>query len=216
MRKASALVWMYVLPVAGYFLLAARMSPYLVDRYVMPLFPFVVSGLIFGLAAVLQSLEGGAESSAGNRTCRKCVGPYTRALCGILVLWQAVGLFRYDGSYQYQGYAVQEQTAAEYADCPCICVYEGVGYYENLMEFTYYDKTLLVKPQELAQRTDKASIEECSRIVLLVKPEADLGQVTEIMEQEYGFRPGKWLFRESVHGDVAIIFENARYSIAKE
>lgn len=83
MRKTSALVWMYVLPAAGYFLLAARMSPYLVDRYVMPLFPFVVSGLIFGLAAVLQSLEGGAENRAGNGTRRQCVGLYTLSLIHI-------------------------------------------------------------------------------------------------------------------------------------
>lgn len=33
--------WMLMVPVAGYFLLASRMSPYLVDRYIMPLFPFV-------------------------------------------------------------------------------------------------------------------------------------------------------------------------------
>lgn len=32
---------MLMVPVAGYFLLASRMSPYLVDRYIMPLFPFV-------------------------------------------------------------------------------------------------------------------------------------------------------------------------------
>lgn len=36
-----------IVPVIGYFLLASRMSPYLVDRYVMPLFP---------LAALLLAL----------------------------------------------------------------------------------------------------------------------------------------------------------------
>lgn len=35
----AGILSLLIVPVIGYFLLASRMSPYLVDRYVMPLFP---------------------------------------------------------------------------------------------------------------------------------------------------------------------------------
>ena len=141
----GGLLWcLFLLPVAGYFLLAARMSPYLVDRYIMPLFPFVVLAgvLLFGRL-------GYGMRKWGKRHCMPLV------FSGILVVCQMIGLVQYDGSYMYRGYGLQRQASENYAYLPCICVYEGVGYYENLLEFTNYQKTLLVKPEELKNRKDK-------------------------------------------------------------
>lgn len=195
--KAGLLWCLFLLPAAGYFLLAARMSPYLVDRYIMPLFPFVV------LAGVLLlGRLGYGMRRWGKRHCMPLV------FSGILVVCQIIGLVQYDGSYMYRGYDVQRQASETYAYLSCICVYEGVGYYENLLEFANYQKTLLVKPEELKDRKDKDSIEELQQVVLLIKEEVDGDSILEQMEMEYGFRVQSELWQgQSVHGDIAYLLE---------
>lgn len=199
-KKGNGILWMLFLPVAGYFLLAARMSPYLVDRYMMPIFPFVAFG---GVLIILTVLEG-AGSRQKEETKRSGLWQYRIGLgiWGLLLLIQIIGFFQYDGAYLYTGYALQQRMAKENASCPCICVYEGVGYYENLTEFMHYEKTLLVKPEEFAGRKDKASIASLDKVVLLVKPGVDFTEAARILE-EYGFVLDEMLWRGGVHGDTA-------------
>ena len=203
-QKQKGIWWMLCIPVPGYFLLVSRMSPYLVDRYMMPIFPFVillVSALLMqGLAWLLPERMAGRER--GKQAVILAVG-------GLLTIWQFAGILHYDGTYLYTGYAAQEAVARAYSDVPCICVYEGVGYYENLIEFTSYEKTLLVKPEELSQRRDKESVTSLDRVVVLLKPGVDDAGIAQTMQEEYGFTLEKWLFLESVHGDRAALFTKA-------
>ncbi len=201
-EKTAALL-LFVIPAAGYFLLAARMSPYLVDRYIMPLFPFAVFG---GVLIVLKWLE-----DMGQVWKEKGRNKWKLFVWGALLLVQIAGLVSYDGTYLYKGYAKQEKFAAEHASLPCICVYEGVGYYENLPEFTHYEKTLLVKTAELSGRKDKESIMNLPEAAVLVKPGADWEQVRAIMEQDYGFTLKETVLSgEGAHGDILSVFEKAR------
>uniref|UniRef100_UPI004055A02B hypothetical protein n=1 Tax=Acetatifactor sp. TaxID=1872090 RepID=UPI004055A02B len=193
--EKKPLLWMLTIPMVGFFLLAARMSPYLVDRYIMPLFPFVVlSGilLLFGLAVKV----------AEKCNCKNIIFVF----CGCLLFCQLWNVIRYDGEYLYSGYEIQTQMAESMSEYPCICVYDGVGYYENLVEFAGYEKTLLVTKPELENRQDIASITELDSLVLLVKTNVDMEQVIEIMEEKYGFVPEKSVIRGvGVHGDNVLL-----------
>lgn len=200
-KKQIEAVLLLVVPVAGYFLLASRMSPYLVDRYIMPLFPFVTLVGAFLLTITIVKSEQCFVKTESKKKLAEA------AVCILVILLQGGSLLCYDGTYLYKGYAAQEQLAEEYANIPCICVYEGVGYYENLPEFTHYQKTLLVKPSELLERKDKASVEELSGVVVLVKPGADSEQVSAIMKAEYGFAVKEQLLADGVHGDRIFLFE---------
>lgn len=192
-----------VIPAAGYFLLAARMSPYLVDRYIMPVFPFAVFVGVLIAAKWLEDMSGIWKEKAGNA--------WRLFVWSVLLLAQLAGLAAYDGSYLYQGYAGQEQFAAEHASLPCICVYEGVGYYENLPEFTHYEKTLLVKTAELSKRKDKESVRSLPEVAVLVKPGADWEQVQAVMEEDYGFVLKETVLSgEGAHGDILTVFERVR------
>lgn len=150
-------------PVAGYFLLAARMSPYLVDRYIMPVFPF--ASLLLMLV-IFRLIEKTYHVYPERQTKRLAV-----VVCQILILFQLWNLVCYDGSYLYEGYDFQRRFAEENAEYPCICIYDGVGYYENLLEFASYDKSLLLTLEELENRVDRESIEELDQVVVLVKGE---------------------------------------------
>ncbi len=194
-NKAPCL-WLLLLPVAGYFLLSARMSPYLVDRYIMPLFPFVMLAgalLLVGMAYYL-------ERKSGERNILLVV-------CSAVVIAQLWQLLHYDGSYLYQGYEEQLQVAESYEGYPCICVYDGVGYYENLPEFTHYGQALLVKQDELANRQDTQSITSLEQVVVLLKVNADREAVTEILLEAYGFTLKEELLTDGVHGDTILLFE---------
>jgi len=196
--KGAQILWMLLFPMAGYFFMAARMSPYLVDRYIMPLFPFAALTTAAAVFVLLRALEKNFRKEA-----RRGLMP---AVCVMLVLFQIYGLWRYDGSYLYQGYELQEAVTREYSRLPCICVYEGVGYYENLIEFTYYDKSLLVTYEELKNRKDRQSIEELDRVAVLIKREADPLKVLELLTDSYGFEvEGMGWRAQGVHGDELFI-----------
>ncbi len=183
---------MLLLPAAAYFLLAARMSPYLVDRYLMPLFP--LAALCLALLAVGFVYLG-----------RYKKGGYL-FVCGAAALWPLLGLLGYGGDYLYLGYEDQRKLAEEYAALPCVCVYQGVGYYENLPEFTEYERTLLLKPEELAERRDRAGIREAGETVFLFKPGVDVEETMEVLRREYGLTLEEWLLEEGVHGDRIGLF----------
>lgn len=194
-RNRVAYVCMLVLPTVGYFLLAARMSPYLVDRYIMAVFPFaILTGtlLLMGAACYVERKSGEIN--------------IIPVVFGVLLALQLFRLVQYDGTYLYRGYAEQKQLAEEYGEYPCICVYDGVGYYENLLEFTQYEKTLLVTADELAGRVETQSIMELDSVMVLMKQTVDVMKVCEILTEKYGFVMAEDLLSDSVYGDALCLF----------
>lgn len=166
--RGREICWMLLLPPAGYFLLAAKMSPYLVDRYVMPVFPFLsmlLAGVLAGLAG--RIFGAGKEGRRKRGVLLFCIA------CGLA----ALQVRAYDGEYLYRGYEGQLETAVRYRELPCICVYEGYGFYDNLLEFQTYERTLLLKPEELRERRDASDLESLERAVVLVKQNVDAGDV---------------------------------------
>jgi hypothetical protein len=189
-KNKLQLVFFLVLPETVYFLLASRLAPYRVDRYIMPLFPFMTFTIVLAILA-----------ACGGRRIQ------TRTVTCLLIISSVAGIFTYDGEYLYTGYSKQLEIAEEYEDTPCICVYAGVGYYENLAEFTKYEKTLLVTTEELADREDKESISENESVIVIVKYGAALEDTENIMEEQYGFTKEEVLYStRDITADIIIRF----------
>jgi len=183
-----------ILPVICYFLLAAKASPYLVDRYIMPLFPFTAMLLALGLWAVFSPLFKG----------RRFLVLVPALLLGV---FQAVS---YDGAYLYRGYERQLAAAEQYRELPCICLYDGSGFYENLLEFTRYERTLLLKLPELERRQDMSGLSEPERMVLVKKSVVDGGSALELLA-DWGWEVERELVAEedSVYGDTVYLLRKA-------
>lgn len=178
---------MLLLPCAGYFLLAARMSPYLVDRYIMPLFPFAAMLLALFLVKIFSR-----------------AGVFWR--CLLLLPTLALGIANlalYDGTYLYRGYERQLEVAEKYGELPCICLYDGLGYYYNLMEFTQYERTLLLTLAELEDRQEVSDLTEPTKIVVLKKAGVEEAEALKALGR-YGWEVEEELFSEgeSVYGDT--------------
>ena len=140
------------------------------------------------------------------RTYNRVVPVAIGVIVALLVVVQGLRLASYDGEYLYPGYGQQEQLAEEYASLPCICVYAGVGYYENLPEFMYYDRTLLVTAEELAERKDVDSLRMLDRVVVLIKPGVEEETVSLVLREKYGMEPEEMLLSEGVHGDNIYLY----------
>ena len=196
-REVRGILRMLIIPVVGYYLLASRMSPYLVDRYVMPMFPMIA--LLFAL--LLCCLGKRLAKASGWKGRSVGIG-----LMALIIVVQGLRLASYDGEYLYRGYGQQEQLAEEYASLPCICVYAGVGYYENLPEFMHYDRTLLVTAKELAERKDVDSLRMLDRVVVLIKSGVEEETVSSVLREKYGMEPEETLLSEGVHGDNIYLY----------
>lgn len=174
-------ILMLVLPTVLYFLLAAKLAPFLVDRYVMPLFPLTVLIMVWAFSRV-----------------RIPAWAWAGAALALAVMSSAV----YDGEYLYRGYGQQLAVAEAYSDLPCVCVYTGYGYYENLPEFTEYERTLLVTPQELAERSEDAVLEESGQLVILIKSGVDQVQLEQLLAEKYSLEKKDVLLEAgAAHGD---------------
>ncbi len=184
--------WMLVFPPLGYFLLAAKMSPYMVDRYIMPVFPFAA----MALAGFLVYLLGRLKTKGMSIT-----------LYAVLLL-SCFNIFNYDKEYLYGGYGFQLDLTKEYGvGLPCICIYEGYSFYDNLLEFEIYDRTLLIKPSELSGRQDIAQLPE---VMVIYKHNVDSDTMQEVSAilADYGLKQKTFLMRQTVYGDMIVHYVN--------
>ena len=112
------------------------------------------------------------------------------------------------GISRKEGYHMDELLSFELTDArynPCICVYTGVGYYENLPEFMHYAQTLLVKEEELENRTDTESVKVLEQVIVLVKPGVEKEETMAVLREEYGYTTEEILLSEGVHGDTVYL-----------
>lgn len=208
-QKVMEKLCLLVFPVLGYFLLAARMSPYLVDRYIMPVFPLVMLLWVIALGLVYVPLRIYCVQHMAR------VGKMVKIGMDIVMLaalaCQIFSPLRYENSYLYTDYADQEALARGHAEYPCICIGEGVGYYENLIEFTCYERTLILSPEEFENREEKNSIASLEQAVLLLKDGLDREKICEIFAKTYGLYPEETLMEAGgAYGDQMILLKRRK------
>ena len=188
---------MLLFPLCVYFLLSAKMSPYLVDRYIMALFPFMALILVLLFGAVLHELH-----------------PQRLFLIIIPVfLLGVINVVSYDGEYIYQGYEKQLEIARQYSTSPCICLYDGTGYYYNLLEFMEHEKTLLLKLPELEQRQEHDELSDVTQLIVLRKSNVDEEGALKALEN-YGWKVEQELLLQdnSVYGDTIYLCVRKEHS----
>lgn len=181
-----------VLPTLVYFLLAAKMSPYFVDRYIMAIFPMTALTILL----VWDKLGTYFKKEQ-----------LAAALSGVAVLFvivvQGVSLQGVH-TYQYRGYGEQLQVAKEYAQYPLVCLYDGYGFYENVMEMEQYEQSILVKRAELdAMDTSRTEVTENGYVVLIKYPGEEAGkeQLHDVM-QVFGEGSAELIYEGGAFNDV--------------
>ena len=199
LRKNRELNFVLLIPVVIYFFLAARMSPYMVDRYIMPLFPLVILVLCVGAG---RCLAGWFMAKEPKQLRKVLILSF-----GLLACSQLLMPGHGDNAYLYPEYETQLDVAEEYRDLPCICISQGYEYYQDLPEFMQYDKTLLLTLEQLKSRQETTSITQSDKTVVLVKGNRHLQEVVVAMER-FDFYPEKTIFSSNLNGgDVVLLFK---------
>ena len=186
-------------PTLVYFLLASKMSPYFVDRYIMAIFPITALVLIWLWD---RTLDVWFKNT-------KLPQMIFMAVAVLLVMFQHVKM-QGQHNYLYTGYEEQLQVAGEYKEYPLVCLYQGYGFYENVVEMEQYSQTMLVKPQELDGMDEGRRAVTDDGYVLLIKDASDESakeQLTQVMEV-FGGTEAELLYEGGAFGDVIYFIGN--------
>ena len=203
---------MVVMPAVCYFLVTAQISPFYADRYIMPTYAFFA--LIFALVLewCVKCLGEWAEKKKGTLSLCKNI-----LLKGMpVVLAGALGIIsvaNYGESYLYIGYSDQLDVARQYADYPCLCIYDGVTFYENVPEFTIYEETLVLTCCELEERCQFDLLVDCEDVVVLIKRNVDEEWVHQMMRNKYGYNNYELIFRDTIYGEKIFFYRNQRETL---
>ena len=133
----------------------------------------------------------------------KVVSLLTAGMILVCVVCQYIQL-QDSHAYLYKGYETQLQTAKEYAQYPLVCLYDGYGFYENVMEMEQYEQTMLVKASELASMNEERIQAARSGYVALIKypgDEAGKAQLAQVMDV-FGGSSAKLIYKGGAFGDV--------------
>lgn len=178
------------IPAVVYFLLAAKMSPYFVDRYIMAVFPIMLLVIVWLWDQTASLFCSQVYDKAG-----------VVLVAVVIVLLQAVQM-KGQHTYLYTGYAQQLQVAEAYASYPLVCLYDGYGFYENVMEMERYEETMLVKRSELQAMDDERIAEVKDGYVVLIKYADDShSQLKEVMDV-FGGSDAQLLYENGAFSDV--------------
>ena len=187
-----ALFGMCLIPAIVYFLLAAKMSPYFVDRYIMAIFPVTSLIIVWLWDRAISCLTG-----------KKLVTALVAGTVVLVSVWQ--GMMWKDGhTYLYAGYKEQLEVAEEYSQYPLVCYYDGYGFYENVMEMERYEQSLLIKRGELEKIEDDRKIVTQQGYVALIKypgEEAGKEQLVAVMNV-FGGMTADLLYEGGAFGDA--------------
>ena len=69
----------------------------------------------------------------------------------------------------------------------------------------HYTQTLLVKEEELENRTDTESVKALEQVIVLVKPGVEKEETMAVLREEYGYTTEEILLSEGVHGDTVYL-----------
>ena len=181
------------IPLLAYFLLAAKMSPYFVDRYIMAIFPITALVLVWLWDQAIDVCGWNQKYAAGT-----CIS------AAILMTLASNINMQGQQTYLYTGYDEQVAVAEEYQEYPLVCLYLGSGLYENVIEMERYAQTILLKPEELASMdASRTEVTKDSYVALIKYPGEESGkeQLMQVMDV-FGGTEAELLYEGGAFGDV--------------
>lgn len=201
--------YMCWIPLLVYFLLAAKMSPYFVDRYIMAIFPVTTLVIIWLADRSLPDAMVKQEKVLNGQNDKNILQQCSIVLLAILLV--VIQNVRMGGqhTYLYTGYSEQLAVAEDYREYPCVCLYPGFSFYENIMEMERFRSTILIKNEELgAMDESRTQIAKEGYIALIKYPGEENGkeQLQQIMEV-FGGTQGTLLYAGGAYGDAVYLVE---------
>ena len=181
----------------AYLFLVSRIAPYLVDRYVMPIFPIAILCLVFIVQEVVITIS---ERYIAKDRERKVF--YFALLSLLSVFCLLLGVFHNPG-YLYSGYDVQRDISERYSSLDAVVIYEGTSFYQNVPELMNYQNALLLKEDELSAEYDR--LRGVDELIVIIGTGVDEKKVFGSFGSKYGFSSITVLLENGAFGDTVCL-----------
>lgn len=192
-RRMRAYAPMIFIASVCYLLTVSKISPYTVDRYLMPVFPIVSICFSIGIAYSVTFIGDRFIKSEG---LRRSVYNFAIILCGVMCM---VFCASSRPDYLFEGYSAQVSLSERYASYDALVVYDGTGFYRNVPELMNYRNCLLLKEDELSVYDEH--IGSLHDLIVIEGTGVDRDSVMSELGNMYGFTSLTVLMEEGVHGD---------------
>lgn len=189
------IMFLCAIPAVFSFLLTVKMSPFFVERYLMPVFPFAI------LLIVLAWEKGFLPLLSQKKYDILCAG-----LALLILLIQIPGR-SWEQDYFHRDYEEQLAVAEQYSEYPMVLLYTGFTMYDNVWEMQKYKESIMVYEYELEMMQDSHREKTKDGYVTVIKyPDDSDGErkLQEVMKA-FGGRNAQLLGKWDVHGDVVYL-----------
>ena len=189
---------MITIPLSSYFVLASKMSPYIVDRYIMAIFPLGVFLVVYMVKEIIEIVARFLNKN------KKLQSEKLSCIVVIILIFISLFINYREYPYLYKGYENQLEIASKYKDYPLVCHYDGYGFYENVPEMMEYKESILLKSNEL-DFMDESRIEVTKDgYVAMIKYHSDTNASKEVGEimRVFGGSEAELLLEQGVFGDT--------------
>ena len=180
-----------------YLLTVSRIAPYLVDRYLMPVFPVMSLCAVFIVQKVIIIISGKYIKS--EKTRKRL---YYGLFAALMLMCTALSFCHVPG-YLYKGYTSQKKISERYRGLDAVVVYEGTSFYQNIPELMNYGNTLLLKEDELKEEYDRLSSDD--ELIVIIGPGVGKQVVYSGLGKPYGFSSMTVLLEDGVFGDTVCL-----------
>ena len=181
------------LSVIGYFLVVAKIAPYTVDRYLMPVMGVIMVCFVTGVSFVIGMLIESFIKTEKSKCTIETIA------CIIVCATSFAYVFINTPNYLYKGYADQLKISERYTDLDAVVVYEGTSFYQNVPELMNYNNCLLVYRGELSIYDKNLAAHD--QIIVIEGAGVDRREVLTTMGDMYGYSSVTVLMEEGVFGD---------------
>ena len=179
--------------VCGYILTESLIAPGAEDRYLMPVFPFVMIIWIMGLGFIISYI---AERFLKDPGFRKVI------YAGVLFIWTVSCLCLVpviSPVYLCEGYSGQLGISENYSSYNAVIVYSGADFYRNVPELMNYDNCFLLREDEAGIYDERLA--SMNAVILIEGEGVDKDAVLRRLGNEYGFTSLTFLMEDGVFGD---------------
>lgn len=153
MRFESGIVWLSAIVSVGYIWVIAKVAPYRVDRYVFPVYPFVMLAALLAVCTAVEFLFR-------QKKIRIVV------VVAFVVFMTIVGYMNQSVNYLYTQYTGRKEISEEYASYPVVVA--NFATFDSAptawaMEFANYDNIFLTKAghlESLKKATETQNLRE--------------------------------------------------------
>lgn len=189
--KQKFIILIFTVPVIGFLILSAEISPYIELRYIMCVLPVIAAACVLATDNILHIIVKNNKINT------------VLIICSVLCL-SIYGIFACEPGFLYKGYNNYLEIAKNNSSLRFVFVGENnFNHIQSLPEYSIYEKSLILNENQLDVLTDNSELTNKDEFILSVKKYIGAEKILNSVLENTGFENYEILLDDS--GDVGCI-----------